>query len=78
MRALFPGYTQITDAGLVHLGGMTGLKHLSLARTQITDAGLVHLEGLTGLQELYLPRIPITDAGLAALRKALPKTTIRR
>ena len=45
---------QITDAGLVHLKGMTNLKQLDLSRTQITDAGLVHLAGLTKLQQLDL------------------------
>ena len=42
--------TAITDAGLVHLKGMTGMKDLHLSRTGITDAGLVHLEGLKNLR----------------------------
>ena len=32
--------TQVTDAGLVHLKGLTSLAHLNLTGTQITDAGL--------------------------------------
>ena len=35
----------ITDAGLVHLQGLTQLQALCLADTKITDAGLVHLQG---------------------------------
>ena len=38
------GNTQITDAGLVHLEGLTSLQMLSLGYTQITDAGLAILK----------------------------------
>ena len=38
------GGTQVTDAGLVHLAGLTNLKRLALARTQITDAGVADLK----------------------------------
>jgi hypothetical protein len=58
---------QITDAGLVHLKGMTRLWELDLYRTKITDAGLVHLKGMTNLRELTLPN-QITDAGLVHLK----------
>jgi uncharacterized protein (TIGR03067 family) len=59
--------TRITNAGLVHLKGLTGLQELSLP-SQITDAGLMHLRGLPNLQTLYLPSSQITDAGLMHLR----------
>jgi hypothetical protein len=36
--------TLITDAGLVHLAGLTNLKTLYLFRTQITDAGVAELK----------------------------------
>ena len=36
--------THITDAGLVHLKGLTNLETLHLSDTPITDAGLLHLE----------------------------------
>ena len=42
---------EITDAGLVHLQGLTGLERLHLTSTPITDAGLVHLQGLTCLRD---------------------------
>ncbi len=69
--------TQITDAGLVHLEGLTSLQELNLDNThQITDAGLVHLEGLTSLRMLFLHNTQITDAGVAKLKEALPECDI--
>ena len=56
--------TQITNAGLVHLKGLTNLQNLGIGRTQITDAGLVHLQGLTNLRNLVLEETQVTDAGL--------------
>ena len=56
-----------TDAGLVHLKGLTSLQTLNLSGS-ITDAGLVHLKGLTGLQLLWLSQTQITDAGLVHLK----------
>ena len=41
--------TKVTDAGLVHLKGLTELRGLFLYYTNVTDAGLVHLKGLTEL-----------------------------
>jgi len=35
--------TQITDAALVHLKGLTKLQRLDLYRTQVTDAGFAEL-----------------------------------
>ena len=57
-----------SDAGLVHLKGLTNLQHLDLIGDQITDAGLVHLEALTGLETLVLSGTQITDAGLVHLK----------
>jgi len=61
-------HTQVTDAGLVHLKGLTKLGYLDLRHTQVTDAGLVHLKGLTKLGQLCLDNTQITDAGLAHLK----------
>ena len=65
--------TNVTDAGLVNLKGLTFLRRLSLGNTKVTDAGLAHLKGLTNLQQLTLPT-QITDAGLVNL-KGLTKLT---
>ena len=67
LRVVFNS-TQITDAGLVHLKGLTSLRSLSLRYTQITDAGLQHLKELTNLSDMYLQNTQITDAGLEYLK----------
>ena len=82
IRVLFDGLglwsTQITDAGLMHLKGLTNLEELGLSSTRVTDAGLVHLKGLTKLEKLGLVGTQVTDAGVAELQKALPKCRISR
>ena len=78
LRELYLRETQITDAGLAHLKGLTELRRLDLANTWITDAGLTHLKGMTELRKLDLGYTKITNAGLADMKKALPKTDIRR
>jgi hypothetical protein len=62
------GGTRVSDAGLVHLKGLTGLQWLHLDETQVSDAGLVHLKGLTGLQRLGLGGTQVSGAGLVHLR----------
>ena len=69
---------QVTDAGLVHLRGLTRLQILTLNKTQLTDAGLQHLSGLTNLLRLDLTGTQVTDAGVAELQKALPEVQINR
>jgi len=64
--------SEISDAGLGELTGLTSLKWLFLENTQITDAGLTHLQGMTRLIELNLNQTQITDAGLLHL-KELPR-----
>jgi hypothetical protein len=59
--------TRLTDAGLVHLLGLTSLQTLGLDNTQGTDVGLARLR-LTGLQQLLLGGSQVTDAGLAHLQ----------
>ena len=38
------GNTQITDAGLEHLKGMTSLRGVELMRTSVTDEGVKRLQ----------------------------------
>jgi len=47
------GNTQVTDAGLEHLEGLTNLRHLGLRHTQVTEAGIRGLK-------IALPEISIT------------------
>ena len=68
--------TLITDAGLVHLKGLTKLQELHLNETKVTDAGLAHLKDLTNLQTLNLRFTQVTDAGLAAMQQTLPNCMI--
>ena len=70
--------TKITNAGLVHLEGLTKLQTLDLQNTKVTDAGLVHLKGLTKLQRLSLSFTKVTDAGVKKLQAALPNCKMRR
>jgi Leucine-rich repeat (LRR) protein/tRNA A-37 threonylcarbamoyl transferase component Bud32 len=58
----------VTDAGLVHLKGLTNLKGLQLDAPKVSDAGLVHLKGLTNLKFLNLGETPVSDTGLAHLK----------
>ena len=39
------GSTQVGDAGLEHLTGLTNLRTLRLANTKVTDAGVKKLGG---------------------------------
>ena len=60
--------TQVTDADLTHLEGLTGLQLLWLHDTQVSDAGLEHLKGLNAIQELDLSNTRVSDVGLKHLK----------
>jgi hypothetical protein len=60
---------KVTDAGLAHLKGMTGLKDLEIGSWHVSGAALTALQALTGLQRLRLDSPDIDDAGLKALKK---------
>jgi WD40 repeat protein len=66
LRLLDLSETEITDAGLAQLKGLTHLQVLNLGGTDVTDAGLVHLRVMHDLKSLTLPR-GVSDAGLAQL-----------
>ncbi len=59
--------SQVTDAGLAYLKGLTSLQELSLSGTQVTGVGLASLKDLPGLRILWLHGSRVTDAGLAHL-----------
>jgi hypothetical protein len=59
--------TEISDAGLAHLSGLTYIQVLQLNGTAVTDAGLAHLSRLTNLRTLYLHGTAITDKSLIFL-----------
>jgi hypothetical protein len=62
LRVLAP--QKVTDSGLAHLQGLSGLRHLDLSNTEISDAGLVSLLSLKQLQELNVGNTAITDAAI--------------
>lgn len=60
-------WTQVTDAELVNVNGLTGLKDLCLGGTQITDVGLANISGLIALERLSLSGTGISDCGMDRL-----------
>ena len=76
IRSLDFSYSNITDADLKHLAGLTRLQWLKLSDTGISDAGLEHLKGLSHLQTLYLAHTRCTPEGVKILQQALPKCRI--
>lgn len=68
---------KISDNGLVHLAGLTGLQELDLMSTKITDTGLQILARLKNLQVLILFDTQVTDMGVKNLEMVLPKCNIR-
>ncbi len=67
LRILHLSETQLTDAGLAQLKGLTHLQALHLSGTEVTDAGLAHIKEMSELRSLELPQ-GVTDAGLARLQ----------
>src|SRR5262245_50254960 len=61
--------SDITEADLEYLKGLTKLRRLGLADIKLSDAGVKRIEDMTPLEILYLMENPITDAGLDHLQK---------
>ncbi len=59
---------KVTDAGLVHLRGLSKLRKLWFGVTRVTDAGLAHLSSLHQLESLEMEYLKTTDAGLEHLQ----------
>jgi hypothetical protein len=68
----------VTDAGLVHLKGLSRRSDLTLGADGVTDAGLAQLTGLSNLRTLHLIGTRVTDTGVLALAEALPRLQIHR
>jgi hypothetical protein len=62
----------ITDAGLVHLKGLTKLGSLNLNGLPISDAGIDAIKDLPNLRGLYLDRTDVSGPGLGRLT-SLPR-----
>jgi len=63
---------RISDAGLVHLKGLTNLEDLGIQNTLVTDAGLEHLKGLSRLKTIFLQGSRVTQAGVDKFMTAMP------
>jgi len=59
--------TQVTDAWLARLTGLTELTVLSLNRTKVTDKGLMRVTGMRNLEAISLNQTLITNVGLMHL-----------
>ena len=69
--------TAITDELISSIIQLSQLESLNLYGTQVTDKGAKRLIDLTNLKSLYLWNSKVTADGAAALRKAMPNTTIQ-
>jgi hypothetical protein len=67
-RSLLLGRTAVTDAGVKHLAGHTGLEWLELAYTKTSDAGVASLARATRLNRLNLEHTQVTDAALETIQ----------
>ena len=65
-------HTQVSDAGLAHLNGLTKIIFLGLNGTQVTDAGMTHVMGMKKLKGLGLRGTRVSQAGFNKLKKAFP------
>ena len=60
--------SDVTDAAVEPLKGLSQLESLSLGGTKVTGAGLGHLNGLSRLQGLDFVDVQVTGAGLEQLK----------
>jgi hypothetical protein len=82
LQRLWLGYTNITDAALVHLKNLTNLEelHIGVYRSEFSDPGLAYLKGLKKLKSLALNYTKVSDQAVQDLQQSLPdcKITVRR
>ena len=81
LRQLSLNLTQVTDAGVEHLKGLTQLAQLDLGGTRMTDLGLLYyLSPLKQLRQLDLVRggTLSTQVGADVLKQSIPGLIINR
>jgi hypothetical protein len=76
LEALDISRSPVTDAGLVHLKGLTNLRRLYLRDLKLTDDALANLKDLTGLEVLSLSKTTITGRGLVYVKKLAKLETL--
>ncbi len=67
---------KITDAGMMHLRRIPGLKDLRLDGTKVSNASMDSLKGMVALKNLDLSDALFSWAGTAELHHLLPGTVI--
>lgn len=70
-------YTNVTDAGLQELVGLTNIQALHLQDTRVTDEGLKHLAPLTKLTFLSLSGTKVSDEGVKEFKRQRPNCEVR-
>jgi hypothetical protein len=70
--------TNISDAGMVHVGHLHNLEYLDIGSTDVSDASVPLLCRLPRLQELSLEGSKVSEAGIAELERAIPALKVTR
>lgn len=68
--------SDISDAGMAHLEGLSKLQTLFLDKTKIGDAGVAHLSELAELRTLSLAGTQVSDTGMAHLAELRKMQTL--
>jgi hypothetical protein len=66
----------VTDAGLLHLAGLSRLECLDLTKTHITDGAVDHLAKIPGLRFVDLSDTAVTGEGIRRLTASLPNLLV--
>jgi hypothetical protein len=76
MKLLVLSGTNVTDAGIVHLTGMTELTSLDLSFAAVTDETIERLRAFNKLKSIRLLGTGVTRQGVIRLRQAFPNADI--
>lgn len=74
LRVLSLMGTNVTDADLAHLRGLSKLEAISFKRTKVTGAGLAQLTDLKRLNFINMAETPLTDAEMPVIGRLLGLT----
>jgi hypothetical protein len=78
LEALSLRDSQVTDADLSTLVGLTHLHWPDLSGTGITNDGLRVMNEMPSLKMVIVKRTQVTDAGIADLRHTMPGLTVEK
>jgi hypothetical protein len=72
LESLDLAFSNVTDAGVEHVGHLHSLESLRLEGTDVSDASIPILSKMRSLKELNVEHTKITNSGARALEAALP------